>query len=455
MNRKTIIALVVFIALGAVALFAIRQPEKGDVVNDHPSPFAKLDPAQIDTLEVTKGGATTVIKNEGGKYKVTSPLSYPADEASAKTAFEGLGKMKVTDLVTQQPGKHADFEVDAKAVHVVAKHGTQVLVDFLIGKSMGPGTAIRQPTSDDVWMATGLSRWSFDKSPTDWRDKSITTFPVADVERLDVVTKDGARIAVKKTGTKQGSEDKWEVVDSSLKVDKLDDTVPNGMATSLSIWKANDFADGMTAAAAGLDPPALTVTATLKGGKKVVALLGNGAKEDEVYAKVPDAPQVYIVKKYNEERVNKRPIQFRDKTMCDITEANLAEVAVTRGENSYTLVNDGKAWKVTKPARVELEPTKASPIAAAFKEWKATAFAEQATPSSVGLVKPKAVIAVKARAKGAPGCLVKVGDLTKDNLSYNLTSGKGNDVYVVPKWSVDRILVKVDDLRKSGTIAKK
>ena len=30
-------------------------------------------------------------------------------------------------------------------------------------------------------------------------------------------------------------------------------------------------------------------------------------------------------------------------------------------------------------------------------------------------------------------------------------SGKSPDVYLAPKWNVDRVMVKLDDLRKGGT----
>jgi hypothetical protein len=244
------------------------------------------------------------------------------------------------------------------------------------------------------------------------------------------------------------------VVDSSVKIDKLDDSVPNGIVSALAVWKANDFGDGVSAGSAGLDPAAVNVTVTLKGGKKVVALLGDKpkGKEDEVYVKVPDAPQVYIAKKYNAERVNKRPIEFRDKTLCNLADSDVAEIAVTRGENSYTLTKTGNDWKAVKPAKLDLDASKVTPIAGAFKDWKATSFADSSAKDD-GLAKPRAVIAVKAKDKGA-GCLIKVGDESKDKLSSFVMTGKGPDVYLAPKWTVDRILVKVDDLKKTTTAKK-
>ena len=65
--------------------------------------------------------------------------------------------------------------------------------------------------------------------------------------------------------------------------------------------------------------------------------------QDRAYAKAKRV-QVFVVKKYNVERVNKRPIEFRDKTLCDIAQADLTEISVTagdKGDKSYTVSNSG------------------------------------------------------------------------------------------------------------------
>jgi len=276
------------------------------------------------------------------------------------------------------------------------------------------------------------------------------------VEKLDVAGKDGAKLSLKKTGTKEGSEDKWEVVSSSAKLDKLDNSVPNGVVSSLASWKANDFADGATLAATGLDAPALTVTVGLKGGKSVTALIGGHKGEkaaEDTYVKKADAPQIFLVKKFNLERIDKRPMEFRDKTLCDLPAADLAEISVAAGDKSYTLVKSGNDWKATKPAKMEVDAAKVTPIAGAFKDWKATGFAEDQSPKGNGLAKPKAVIIAKGATKSAPACQVRVGDESADKGSYIVATAKGPDVYLAPKWAVDRILVKPDDLKKTGGTA--
>ena len=102
-------------------------------------------------------------------------------------------------------------------------------------------------------------------------------------------------------------------------------------------------------------------------------------------------------------------------------------------------------WKASKPAKFEVDSSKVS-FASAFKEWKAQSFAEDATAKTNGLAKPQATIVAKG--KGGATCNVKVGDETKDKLNYYVMSSKSPDVFLAPKWNVDRVLVKVDDLKK-------
>jgi uncharacterized protein DUF4340 len=451
MNRKTLLALATFAGLGILAAIALTRPEKGERASDHTRPVAKIATADVETIEVTKAGATAIIKSEGGKYKVTAPVPYAADESVAKAAFEGLGKMDVSSLVSEKKEKHAEFELDdQKGIHLVVKaKGGKVLADVIVGKSTGPGTMVRVSGKDEIWQASGVSRYLFDKSPADWRDKSISTFTAGDAERIEVLAKDGGKTILKKSGSKVGTEDGWEVVESSVKIDKLDNAVPNGIVSALSIWKANDFGDNEKPAGVGLEPPELAITVALKGGKKVTALVGNKKGEDEYYIKTAEAPQVFIVKKYNADRVIKRPIEFRDKTLCDIPDTDVAEIAVSRGDNSYTIAKSGSDWKASKPAKLDVDSTKVT-FASAFKEWKAQSFAEDATPKSNGLAKPQATIVAKGKGKAAATCTIKVGDETKDKLNYYVMSGKSSDVYLAPKWNIDRVMVKVDDLKKGA-----
>ena len=207
-------------------------------------------------LEVTKDGATTTIKNEGGKYKVTAPVAYAADEAAAKAAFEALGKMDVTDLVTEQKASRPSSRSTTSPASTWSprRRTARSWPTSSSARSTGPGTMVRPSGKNDVWQATRhLQVTPFDKAPADWRDKSITTFTAdrrREARRRQPRTAPSSRSrrpAPRRAARTSGTSS------SSVKIDKLDNSVPNGIVSSLSSWKANDFADGAKPADAGLD----------------------------------------------------------------------------------------------------------------------------------------------------------------------------------------------------------
>lgn len=442
MNRKTLLTLGVFAALVVIAVVVQRQPEKGERTGAGQRPIAEIKAGDVDTLDITNAGKTSTLKSENGKYLVTAPVAYPAEESAAKDAFEALTKLSFNSIITDQPGKQAEFEVDdAKAIHVVAKKGTAVVADFLVGKQVSGNVALRLPGKNEIWQASGLTHWSVARDAAGWRDKSITTFSAGDVETLDIKTKSQGAISLKREG-----EGKWTVTSTSTPIDKLDVTVADGVVSSLSSWKTSDFADGAKLGEIGLEPPRSTVTVGLKGGKKVTVLLGNKKGEDEFYVKSAENPQVFVVKKWGMDRLDKRPVDFKDKTVCNLAEADIGEISVVNGKDSVTLVHD-KDWKVTKPSGFALDTSKVSNIASAFKDWKATGFAEDTSLPANGLDKPRAQITAKSKDKKTT-CSLKVGNENKDKTGYSaLVAGKP-DVFVVAKWTADRVMPKLDELKK-------
>jgi Domain of unknown function (DUF4340) len=219
------------------------------------------------------------------------------------------------------------------------------------------------------------------------------------------------------------------------------------VASQLATWKANEFADDAKPEDTGLDSPELTVTVSLKGGKQHTAFIGNKKGAEDYYVKSANNPQVFLVKKFNIERLNKRPIDFREKTLCNLKSDELTEVAVAHEKDSFTLAKQGTTWKATKPASFTADDAKVSTITGAFADWKGQGFAEDNSPKATGLAKPAATISAKSSVKGH-GCMLKVGGETSDKSGYFVQVGSQPDIFTVQKWSVDRVLVKLDDLKK-------
>src|SRR4051812_39824450 len=109
MNRRTLIAGVILVGLGLIAFTVMRSPEKGTRTGESARPVAKLGANDFDTLEVTKGGVTTVIKKDGSTYKIEKPVAYAADQEAAKSAFEAIPKLEFDGIISDQKSKHDEY----------------------------------------------------------------------------------------------------------------------------------------------------------------------------------------------------------------------------------------------------------------------------------------------------------------------------------------------------------
>jgi len=426
-----IAALVIMSALAAVVL---RRPGTGEGPPDAP----RLGAGKLAVLEVQRRGATTRLERAGEGYRVTAPVRYPAADAAARAAFHALEELEPIAIVTDRPARFASLEVDdGKGVRLRAGG-----LDLVIGKIVADGTMVRlrgRSGRDEVWRVEGDLRAIFDKSPSDWRDRTVTAFAPADAREIGIATSDGAQVVVRR-GDGQGP---WTVARSSLPIAALDQQVANDVVATLSSLNASEFADGATANDSGLDAPSATVTVALAGGGKQVLLLGRGAGKDDRFVKTADGQQVFLIKQFNADRAAPRPIQFRTKMLCDISDRDVVEIAVDDGRDSYRVVKAGDGtWKARRPAGLAVASSRVAPFAAVFRGWRAPEVAEAPPPGA--LARPWATIS--ARSEDAR-CTVTVGSAASGRDGYFVKTAGSPDIYFVPKWMIERITVPLDKLR--------
>ncbi len=327
----------------------------------------------------------------------------------------------------------------------------------MIGKKLDGGTLVRlrQPGGavDPVWQVTGDLRVLFDKVTAEWRDRSVTTFTPADAREIAVDTRDGEHIVVRgedppgppaPTGPR-----KWTLVRSSLAIPVLDALVPNELISTMSALKASDFADGLAPAAAGLTPPALTVTVTLKSGEKDILQIGNAAGADDSYVKTPESAQIFRVKAFNIERLAQRPVQFRNKLLCPLSDADIDEIAVKNGADSFVVAREPgtQSWRAIAPRGLRVDPAKVTPLASAFRAWRAPRIAEDRRPADVG--GRDAVVISGGGAQGRCSVTAVANPAARGGVqdAYLAVAPPSADVFVLPRWMIDRVALKLDELR--------
>ena len=126
---------------------------------------------------------------------------------------------------------------------------------------------------------------------------------------------------------------------------------------------------------------------------------------------------------------------------------------MARDKDGYTLVKQpGKtgdqAWRVTKPSASHSTP-EGQRHRVLLQGLEGHQLRRGQLAQDPGTAKPTATIVAKSNLKGS-GCTLKVGNELSDKQNSYMERAGAPDLFVVPKWSIDRVLVKVDDLKKKS-----
>ena len=438
MNRKTTIALVVFVVLLGLVYLLVKRPEKGERVGERPRPLSKITAAQIKQVTVTAKGTTVVLARDGKGWKVTKPVTYPADKYAVDTMVEKIEKLETGDLVTEQPSRHAEYEVDDKGgVHVVVSDGSKTLADFRLGKTIEDFTMLRPAGKSQVYQAVGSLRFVFERELKNWRNRSVIEFKQEEARKLDVTTEAG-RVLLARPDEKTP----WKVESSTSPIDRLDDAVPTNLLSTLYSLSAFDFADGIAPDKSGLDKPRATIGVTLKGGRQLTLLVGN-RKDDDTWVQRKGEPQVFIIKKYTLENLLRRPIDFRDKTMLSFKADDVTALTIEnlKDKTSAKLTLKGDEWQADgKKAK---EPAKVKTAAESVASLKAEGFATF-SEAELGLDDPawRVEIQLKDRTKHQ----LVVGSVEKEGI-FGLKRRGVEEIFTLRKYVLDRFLIDPKTLK--------
>lgn len=433
MNKKTLIALAVFAGLLGLVLFLQSRPEKGVRQGERPRPLPSLKGQAIDKLSITSSGKTVVLKREGKeKWNLIRPVSYTADKYSADTVVEKLQELEFGDLVTEQKGRHAEYELTGdKSIHVVAEVAGKKVADLYLGKVMDDFTMLRTANKDDVWQAVGALRHAFEREVSNWRDRSVINFKQEEARQLLVTTTAGT-IKLKRKDDKA----KWEVDASPIKLDQLDSAAADNLLSSFYSLSAHAFADSTTAQKAGVDQPRATITAVTQDGAEHTLLVGNSEGEDH-WVQRKGAAQIFVLKKHTMDNIVLRPLDFRDKAVLSFKGDDLVSLRLDnrKEKSSVTLTRKGDDWlgdgkKVKDAAKIK-------EAVEALASLNADGFAWE-SGKAMGLDTPDWVVEIQL--KDRTSYKLSVGGVEKDG-KVGLARAGVPELFTARKYTLERFLL--------------
>jgi hypothetical protein len=348
---RTLVLGLVAIGLGAWLWFVevpkLELEAKADLLLD-------VDPATAEKVRLAYPDGTAIeVVREDGSWRLTTPVSYPADKSVVENFLNTVKETKIERrLAKTEAGTLATYglegETGSQARLEVTAAGGKPLPAVVLGTTtpVGYQAFARREDSDEVFVIPLLLQSTVRKSPDELRVKTMFDTAGA-VFKKATIEKPGETIVLERQG---GDDAGW--VMRSPRQDRADSESVRSMLDSLATIDAVAFFDGDKAdrSAFGLDEGATKFTAERDDGSTIAFTLGKEATDQPAgfYFERTSDNQVVKVSDWVATKFAPPADELRDKRLLGCRADEIRSLAFSIAGESFTLSRDaaGKPWKI-------------------------------------------------------------------------------------------------------------
>jgi hypothetical protein len=361
--KGLLIAVVLLAVLGGVTWWSNKsQADKAKTPTDTTVKLLSIPDDQFQEIKILKvSGEAIGLKRENGKWRLTAPLSLPADQDAVGSMISTLANLNADKVVEEKAADLKPYGLDRPTldVRIVRKDGKTDRL--LIGDDTLNGSGAYAKLANDAKVVTvaANTKTSLDKRPDDLRDKRLLTFDSDKLSRVELTGK-GPAIEFGKNG-----QNEWQVV--KPRPLRADGSAVDGLVSKLKDAKMDltetDAAKKFAAAA-----KVATVTLTDAGGTQTLEVRRD--KDKNVFAKSSAVEGVYKTNADLADALEKSVDDFRNKKLFDFGFSDPSKVEV-QGKG-YTKVGD--KWTANGKAMDNLS---VQTLIDKLRDLAATKFAEK------------------------------------------------------------------------------
>jgi hypothetical protein len=264
--------------------------------------FPDFDGGKATKIEVKSPSKELSLERKEEGWLISDTDGFIADPNLVDNTLTTVKNFTRENIASNNPEKQKPFEVNQeKGVEVKVSDADQkMLAHFYIGKT-GPSffsTYLRKEGSNEVILAQGAVKPTFDKTIKNWRDKTILNFLPGTTTQLTLKT------LTEEIELQKDEEGKWQITKPEKAKAKEEevDTIENTLAS----LKADDFAEDYDLKKYQLDKPQISITAILEDKEEKRILIGKKDEEkSQYYLKNQAKKTIFLVGKYQIDKMNK------------------------------------------------------------------------------------------------------------------------------------------------------
>jgi hypothetical protein len=342
-SRNLLAAAIVLAALTGVVWWAKKHPQSGSSTPATASPkLVEVTDAQLQSIDLAKkNGGTIALQRQNGKWVITSPQQYPADQDAVSSMASSLNPLNADSVVEDKATDMGRYGLSSPSLIVTIheKNGKSDEIEF--GDDVPAGSLVyaRVGNRPKVYAVSSSVKSSFDKSTNDLRDKRLLTFDQNSVSRIELAS------AKSDFEFGKSNQNEWQIVKPQPY--RADNFQVEELLRKLSEAKmdlsgsADDVKKVDTAYAAG--QPVDIVKVTDAGGTQTLQVRKN---KDDYYAKSSVVAGDFKVSSDLGKELEKTPEDFRNKKIFDFGFSDPNRIELQQGGTDKNFLRSGTDWKL-------------------------------------------------------------------------------------------------------------
>lgn len=341
-NRGLLVAVIVLAVLtGALYWSNHRKPVDSSVNASAETPPKILTINQTDITGVVikkKGGeAVTLAKNDAGKWQITAPKQFSADQDAVSSLLSTLSALNSDRLIDDKASSLEQYGLTQPSIEVDVTEKNKKIDKLLIGDDTPSGSAAYAAVDGDprVFSVASYNKNSLDKTSKDLQDKRLMTF------ESDKVTR--AELLAKKQAIEFGrNKEQWQIVKPGpFRADgfQVDELVRNLSDAKMDLTGTDD--QQKVAAAYSSGTTVATAKVTSASGTQELQVRKN---KDDYYARSSVVEGVYKISSGVGSGLDKSLDDFRNKKLFDFAYADPEKIEMRDGSKNYSLSRNGEDW---------------------------------------------------------------------------------------------------------------
>ena len=202
----------------------------------------------------------------------------------------------------------------------------------------------------------------------------------------------------------------------------------------------------------GLQPPRIKVTFTAKGPARTLLFGSKTATGGDVYAKLEDAPRVFLVPGWLEQSFDRTTFQFRNKAIVAVDREAIDHLSVIGTPGTIELKKESDTWRLVQPMAARADSSEVGSLLTrlASGQMQAIVAEQPATLDAYGLQPPRTT--VSASGGGKPLAQVIVGSPSGDAAVHMKDTARPM-VFTVEKALADDLQRSADAYRAKDLFA--